>query len=608
MSAKKWLLAFFLSLLIVLLSIVSLNTIVDPFGVFGDGFYNWYAFNYTENPKVAKVAWLDDNYQKFNAYIIGSSGSSAFSPAKLNDYTGLNFYNLFIYGADMYNTEKMVDYAVANYEVKHIVLNLGVVNAAVYNLPKDNETNYLHTNVEKDNKTLFYLKYLFANPGYAFYKIQSAMNDTYLQQGFDSFIAETGCYDKSIRDIERIGSLDDYLIERPVFSEPITKNPSLPHIEECIKSLSNIKELCDSKGIELTVIMPPIYAPEALNYNKEDIAKLWKRIAEVTDFWDFTYSSLSYDPRYFYDETHCRNIVGDMMLAKIFNDTSIYIPEDFGVYVNQRNAEEVAMGFANENYISKVEHEKKLPILMYHHFDEKGDGKSICSYKAFESHMKALSENGYTAVSFDELIAYVYQGKPLPEKPVMITFDDGYQSNYDFAYPILKKYNLKGTIFVIGVSVGKDTYKYTGEPMFAHFGEKEIRELSDSGVISIQSHSFDMHQSEKYDKDGFRAGVLQKADETELDYIKNLKNDFLKSKKQIELRTGKPAQVFAYPNGLYSNLSEVILKELGVKVTLSTDSGINTVVKGLPQTLQALKRYSISDRYTDADVIRLLED
>lgn len=83
---------------------------------------------------------------------------------------------------------------------------------------------------------------------------------------------------------------------------------------------------------------------------------------------------------------------------------------------------------------------------------------------------RALSEAGYTGVSFDELQAYVLRGAPLPEKPVVITFDDGYESNYTLAYPILQKYGMKATIFAIGVSFGTDHYKDTDYAITPHFG------------------------------------------------------------------------------------------------------------------------------------------
>lgn len=92
------------------------------------------------------------------------------------------------------------------------------------------------------------------------------------------------------------------------------------------------------------------------------------------------------------------------------------------------------------------------------------------------------------------------KGEALPEKPVVITFDDGYQSNYEYAYPILKKYGMKATIFVIGSSVGKDEYKDTGLPMLPHFGVSEAREMENSGLISIQSHTYDLHQNGECEK------------------------------------------------------------------------------------------------------------
>ena len=81
----------------------------------------------------------------------------------------------------------------------------------------------------------------------------------------------------------------------------------------------------------------------------------------------------------------------------------------------------------------------EIPILMYHHFADDVQNDMIVSKDTFEMHMRALSESGYTTVTFDELIAYVEDGRPLPEKPICITMDDGYLSNREIAFPILQK-------------------------------------------------------------------------------------------------------------------------------------------------------------------------
>ena len=93
-----------------------------------------------------------------------------------------------------------------------------------------------------------------------------------------------------------------------------------------------------------------------------------------------------------------------------------------------------------------------LPIIMYHSLlkDEKYQGKYVLSPDLFESDLKYLEQNGYTTIVIQDLIDYFDKGTPLPEKPIMLTFDDGYYNNYLYAYPLLKKYNSKAVISING--------------------------------------------------------------------------------------------------------------------------------------------------------------
>ena len=77
---------------------------------------------------------------------------------------------------------------------------------------------------------------------------------------------------------------------------------------------------------------------------------------------------------------------------------------------------------------------------------------------------------------------------------MIVTFDDGYSSFYELAFPILKELSIQATVFPIGVSVGKDTYKDTGISIIPHFNWQQAQEMASSGLVSIQSHSYDMHQ------------------------------------------------------------------------------------------------------------------
>ena len=254
-----------------------------------------------------------------------------------------------------------------------------------------------------------------------------------------------------------------------------------------------------------------------------------------------------------------------------------------------------------ENFKDKDDNTIDVPVLMYHHIDTFAMASTTVTPETFENHIKALTDNGYTGVFFEELIDFVENGGELPDKPIVITFDDGYLSNYEFAYPILKKYNMKATIFVIGVSVGKDTYRNTENskyPIIPHFCYEQANEMTESGLVSIQSHTYDMHHWDLYEKrlgKEYRHGILSLESESEEEYIEIFHSDYMRSKTEIEAGTKSEVTAFAYPYGTYTEFSEILLKEMGVKVTVTTKYGSNKIIRGSPETLYLLNRYTVDN-------------
>lgn len=159
-------------------------------------------------------------------------------------------------------------------------------------------------------------------------------------------------------------------------------------------------------------------------------------------------------------------------------------------------------------------------MLTWHQLTEEVSGSATISPEAFRKQIQALSDAGCNTISLEQLRDYVYNGTPLPAKPIVLTFDDGYLSNYADAFPVLKEYNMKATIFAIGVSIGKDTYKDTDHAMTPHFGAAEMQEMVDSGLISIQSHTYDMHQWPPFEdgNDHVRETLAQLPGESDADY------------------------------------------------------------------------------------------
>jgi len=185
-----------------------------------------------------------------------------------------------------------------------------------------------------------------------------------------------------------------------------------------------------------------------------------------------------------------------------------------------------------------------IPVLMYHAVSDNPWGLKELFVKTsdMEAQIKYLVENGYTTITFEDL-PYIDK----IEKPVMLTFDDGYDDNYTDLFPILKKYNAKATIFVITGSIG-------GSHMMT---EEQIKEMSDSGLVSIQSHTVS-HPS----MPSVTAAKLEK--------------ELLDSKLRLTRITGKIPFVLAYPNGEYSDSVISAMKD-HYEYGLKKDGGIFTL-------------------------------
>ena len=236
---------------------------------------------------------------------------------------------------------------------------------------------------------------------------------------------------------------------------------------------------------------------------------------------------------------------------------------------------------------SKVEDRNDLPIIMYHGLlkEEKRQGQFIISPNLFEQDLRYLQENGYTTVVIADLIAYVQDGKPLPEKPVMLTFDDGYYNNYLYAFPLLKQYNCKMVLSPIGRYTDEYTQNKDTHANYAHCSWDAVREMMASGLVEFQNHSYNLHSI-----DSGRKGAKKKAVESLVDYRTLLVEDVMKMQTRMREETGYTPTAFVYPFGAVSSESLPILKELGFQATLICESHINAITRD-PECLYGLGRY-----------------
>lgn len=225
-----------------------------------------------------------------------------------------------------------------------------------------------------------------------------------------------------------------------------------------------------------------------------------------------------------------------------------------------------------------------VPILMYHEVKPYKTRKDVITPYEIESDLKYLKANNYTAITMTDLINYVNGGKKLPEKPVILTFDDGYLNNYIYVYPLLKKYNTKIVLSIIG----KNTDDFTRIPDdnldYSHVTWDQIRQMTDSGLVEIQNHTYNMHKITRT-----RYGCSRNPGESLSHYETALTDDIEKLQDEIMDNTGSKPNTFVYPYGKVSSESCPIIRKLGFKASLTCSYGVNIITKD-PEKLFELKR------------------
>ncbi len=256
--------------------------------------------------------------------------------------------------------------------------------------------------------------------------------------------------------------------------------------------------------------------------------------------------------------------------------------------VTQASAANVQVAGDDSEVLSSAKSEKvEVPILMYHSIlrSTNTHGNYIISEAAFEADLKFLKDNGYTTIVMKDLIDYVYSGKALPNKPVVLTFDDGYFNNFSYAFPLLKKYNSKAVLSVIGYYTDLYTKTPDENPSYSHVTWDNVKKMIDSGLIEMQNHSYNLHTTDKG-----RNGAKKKQGESLEKYKEMLTADLGKLQEEFKSNTGYTPSTFTYPFGSVSNASFDIVKGMGFKASLSCESGMNTITRD-PECLYMLKRY-----------------
>jgi len=246
-----------------------------------------------------------------------------------------------------------------------------------------------------------------------------------------------------------------------------------------------------------------------------------------------------------------------IMLAEMFlgDKKRSWVIEDANENVAFKKGEVIVIPLKEKNKGGlTVDGFQVVPILSYHRFADNCDSPLCLPAHVFDQQMKYLKENGYRVISLGELLEFLEYRNSLPKKSVVISIDDGYRSVYNIAWPILKKYDFRATLFIYTDFVGVSKNAITWD---------QLREMKKSG-FEIGAHTMSHCDLTRQNK----------GEDTEA-YMSRIEKELSMSKQIIDKKLNQNTVFLAFPYGRYDQSVLDMCKRLGYKIAVSVKRGSN---------------------------------
>jgi len=325
----KWVL-FFTMINFALLGVV--NYVVDPFKVFGS---NFLPYQVQMNERFVKIEYIKKNHDKFNAYLFGSSRIGTTDPALIEQYIpNSKFYNFTVSSANLYDYKLHLEYFIKKqYPINTLYLQLDVDDMSIYGHQDADYLSKLHPEVTNEFTTLYYMKYLF---GFFPMNTRVKIIDNMHMKKSKRRDIKKGTWSLASKEASLLKNCDEYVKNVSSFNTKHRRIRKYTTAEFSMKALRTIVKLCRKNNIKLYVFTSPHNQNKMDTFFLDDYNKYLRNISEITSFYDFTgYNSVTKDNCNYYEMSHYRPQVAKLIAARIFNDSSIAVPYDFGKYIEK---------------------------------------------------------------------------------------------------------------------------------------------------------------------------------------------------------------------------------------------------------------------------------
>jgi len=334
LSAKKWIKLFFVFNIFNIFFISAINYTIDPFNIFHTQFLK---HQFQMNERFIKVEYLEKHNKEFDSYLFGSSRIGTTKPSVVEHYiTNSKFYNFTLSSATLYDYLIHLRYFIKqHYSINTLYVQIDMDSMSFYGISKYDYMKKPHPHIFDNSLVQYYVSYLiglFPSNMKGKIKINIDYNESmryFLNKGF------------WVRENDEVSIDKDCKIHSnniSKFPKNYTRILSYTKKSQNIKALKEIIKLSKDNNIKLILFIAPLNKSMMDKFVLDGYLKYLKDISEVTNFYDFSgYNSITINNCNYYEESHYRPLVAKLIAGRIFNDKSIQVPDDFGIYITKDN-------------------------------------------------------------------------------------------------------------------------------------------------------------------------------------------------------------------------------------------------------------------------------
>lgn len=334
---KQFNIRFMIIIIIGMAIPMSVNYIVDPYNIFHTKFLDRQV---QQNVRFNKTEFLASNSDLYNSYLLGSSRIGTTETASLEKYIpGSKFYNYSVGAGTVYDDLENLKFLLKNKgTVKNIYLQIDIdIILTCYRYPPDNYTVLFAPHMLNRNIYSYKMSYLTILPIEGIIdKIKKNINYEldYVREDFNN----TGTWYVDAKEEYLKKDPKGYVAKENCFRESKARTVKDEKLQENLDALKQIVDICNENSINLIVFTTPHNHILMDSIDIDAYMQVLEAVGGITEYWDFTgYNAITMDDTNYYETSHYRPQVGQMVAARIFGDPKMVLPNDFGIFVTHEN-------------------------------------------------------------------------------------------------------------------------------------------------------------------------------------------------------------------------------------------------------------------------------